>query len=307
MSAPLSPIFQTSITSLTDAAGHNTALSPNEGAARGFSGILFASAADVPAETTRPPDCLHDLNLDQVISSMIAGREEYNLAPFFHHPLKNVEATTYRYGVLRDLEKETLLAAVHSFALGMRQMRASFTLADKASYPRERQRWFLDAVERYLDAVEALHHFLSLNDVSSDGFKTFSVFLSAYVASQEFCQLVEATRSLVAELVQLRYSLHVNGLAVTVGPYNGEPDYGSDIIRTFDKFNQGRARSYDFSSRTDRAINHVEAGILDLVAKLNPATFLRLEEFCIAYKDYSDRRLTAFDREVQFYVVECPA
>jgi DNA mismatch repair protein MutS len=302
MSAPSSPISKGSTPSLVEAAGHNSALPPNEGPVSGFCSILFASPADIPTETIRPPDCLHDLNLDQVISSMIAGREEYHLTSFFHHPLKNVKAVTYRYGVLRDLEEGTLLAAVDSFALGLQQMRASLAMADKAYYPREQQRWHLDAVERYIDAVEAFHRFLSLNLVSSDGFKNFTLFLSTYVASEEFRELVEATRSLVAELEQLRYSLHVDGLAVTVGSYNGEPDYGSEIIRTFDKFNQGRARTYDFSSRADRYVNHVEAGILDLVARLNPSTFSRLEEFCTTYKNYPDRRITDFDCEIQFCV-----
>jgi DNA mismatch repair ATPase MutS len=48
-------------------------------------------------------------------------------------------------------------------------------------------------------------------------------------------------------------------------------------------------------------MDHVEAGILDLVAKLYPKVFASLDEFGDAHRGFLDRTVATFDREVQFY------
>ena len=49
-------------------------------------------------------------------------------------------------------------------------------------------------------------------------------------------------------------------------------------------------------------MNHVEAGILDLVAKLYPDIFLNLDNYCAKNGNYLDETISVFDREIQFYV-----
>ena len=49
-------------------------------------------------------------------------------------------------------------------------------------------------------------------------------------------------------------------------------------------------------------MNHVEAGVLDLVTKLYADIFSTLENYCTANEDYLDSTVATFDREVQFYI-----
>jgi len=49
-------------------------------------------------------------------------------------------------------------------------------------------------------------------------------------------------------------------------------------------------------------MNHVEAQVLDLVARLYPDVFLTLDDYCARHRAYLDPAISAFDREVQFYV-----
>jgi DNA mismatch repair protein MutS len=49
-------------------------------------------------------------------------------------------------------------------------------------------------------------------------------------------------------------------------------------------------------------LNHVEAQILELVAKLHPEAFAGLVRFCARHERYLDETVGRFDREIQFYL-----
>lgn len=54
-----------------------------------FESILFANAAHRPEEEpSRAPDFFVDLNLDQIVDTVTAGRQRYDLKPFFYTPLQ---------------------------------------------------------------------------------------------------------------------------------------------------------------------------------------------------------------------------
>lgn len=82
-----------------------------------FLSILNPSLQDdTKAEMSEAPAYFADLNLDQIVASITAGKQEYNLAPFFHEPLKSREAVEYRQEVMRDLENDARYDAVTRFA-----------------------------------------------------------------------------------------------------------------------------------------------------------------------------------------------
>ena len=122
-----------------------------------FRSILFVeSEIDPGIDEQEAPEIFTDLNLDQIVESMTAGRDEYNLKPFFYTPLRDVETVNYRYDVLRDLEGQELAGFIQSFAQEMRRMRVALAQADKLYYKYQKQSWFLDAVEIYCAAVTHL-------------------------------------------------------------------------------------------------------------------------------------------------------
>ena len=50
------------------------------------------------------------------------------------------------------------------------------------------------------------------------------------------------------------------------------------------------------------SMDHVEARIVELVARLFPDEFRALAEFCAGHAGFVDDRLARFDREIQFYL-----
>ena len=122
-----------------------------------FRSVLTLASDDVlPADALETPAFFRDLNLDQVVASITAGKQEYNLAPFFNHPLKTVEAVAYRQDVMRDLEDPRRPDAVEAFANDMRTIREAAGQAEKLHYGLQKQAWALDAIRIYCSGTERL-------------------------------------------------------------------------------------------------------------------------------------------------------
>jgi len=100
----------------------------------------------------------------------------------------------------------------------------------------------------------------------------------------------------------IRYTLLIGDGAITVSAYHDESDYGAEIQADFEKFKQGAAGDHIFKFRDFEQMNHIEAGVLDRVALLNPAIFAQLDDFSARSSNLFDRTVLRFDREVQFYV-----
>lgn len=255
-----------------------------------------------PPETIAAPDCFADLNLDQVVEAITAGKREYNLTPFFYAPLHDVDAILYRQEIMQELEDETLMEHIRAFARRMRDMRDHLAQAQKLTYQYQQERWFLDAVEIYCDTVDSLVRDLSAANLRSRGLQAFHAFLVTYAHSTRFVALRAATKKLEAALSEVRYCLLIKGNHVQVRPYDSEPDYSAEVEATFEKFKQGAAHDYLVEFLNGPNMNHVEAAVLDLVARLFPETFTALDDFCRANPHFLDETVAAFDREIQFYV-----
>ncbi|MCL4393221.1 MAG: DNA mismatch repair protein MutS [Chloroflexi bacterium] len=267
-----------------------------------FHSILFETAEDSVDTKTQAPDFFVDLNLDQIVDAITAGKQEYNLRPFFYSPLSTTDAIKYRQQVMRDLENEILFHHIESFAQSMRVMREHLTQADTLHYRYQKERWFLEGVETYCDAVNRLVVDLSSVDVKSSGFLALREYITAYVQSDRFTSLVGETDKLVADLAALQYSLIIRGNSIRVCQFESAVDYSAEVEDTFEKFQQGAVKDYRVSIPDWADMNHIEAGVLDLVAKVFPDEFRRLDDFCANHVNYLDEALGAFDRQVQFYI-----
>lgn len=270
-----------------------------------FRGILFPNRGDgglVPDAGV--PACFHDLYLDRVVDAVAARAAEYELAPFFHVRLADADAVTYRQDVMRDLEQsEGLRNAVAAFAVSMRTMREHRERAQKCTYKQEKERWLLEAMSVYADAVERLTTDVLQSGATSRGVLAFGDYLAALVDGATFKRLAADTRAMLADLSGVRYGVHLKGSSVTVRHYDDEADFSALVETTFAKFRQGPTRDYRAHFEvSSMGINHVEAQILDRVALLFPEVFQALEHYVEIHASDTDECLVRFDREIQFYL-----
>src|SRR6266699_5715367 len=268
-----------------------------------FHSILFERTEDsIKKEPLEAPDFFVDLNLDQIRDAITAGRQEYNLKPFFYTSLNDIDAIKYRHEIMRDLENKNLFELIQSFAQKMRTMRESLAQADKLYYNYQKERWFLDAVRMYCDAVTGLARDVSLVDLHSRGFVAFRNYVTDYARSDRFTALLAETQKLLTDLSTVHYCLLIRGNSVKVRKYESESDYSAEVEETFAKFKQGAVKDYRVKFRNWPEMDHVEAQILDLVARLYPDIFSQLDDYCAKNSKYLDETIAIFDREIQFYM-----
>lgn len=268
-----------------------------------FESILFKDSTDrIPGEQLRALDFFVDLNFDQIVTAITAGKEEYNLTPFFYTPLHDVDAVIFRHEVMQDLENARLLGHVKEFAIGMQAVREHLAQLEKRYYDHQKECWFLDAVDLYGDAVNCLVRDLSAGEFCARGLLAFRDYLTRYASSERFTSLVDETKRLKTALSEIRYSVFIQGPLVEVRHDAAKPDYSAELEATFERFQQGAAHQYIFQFSDSTEMNHIEARILDGVAQLHSDVFSELANYLTTNADFLDLTIVRFDREVQFYV-----
>ncbi|MGO9957351.1 MAG: MutS-related protein [Solirubrobacteraceae bacterium] len=274
--------------------------SVGHGTMTSFASILFEDGFVVDASAE--PEFFTDLNLDQIVAAVTAGRDEYELAPFFYAPLREVEAVRYRHRVLADLEQEDVHGAVREFARVMSVMREQVELIGGLRHELQKQRWFLQAVASYCAGVSAFAHRLAELELQSQGMTALRDYMQSYATSEAFSSLASETGEREADLAAVTYGVHIRGTRVRISRYDGEADMSDEVQRAFAKFAQGAVKDHRRTYREDPHMDHIEEQIAELVARLHPETFTALRDYCDRHRGYLDATVVRFDREVQFYL-----
>mgnify|MGYP000262397229 CR=1 FL=1 len=268
-----------------------------------FYSILFENRPDYQQiQAAEMPAFFVDLNLDQVVNAITAGRQEYDLKPFFYFPIHALETVQYRQAVAQDLEGDSVLETIRAFAQQMVMVRRYLGMVSGLDYHYHKAGWFLEAALIYCQAIQTLARDLSVVELKSRGLLNFREYLNSYVNSAYFQSLQAETAQRKAEQASIRYAIIIKGNRVGVRKYEAEADYSQEVERTFEKFKQGAVKDYRANVIKGSGFNHVEAQILDCVARLYPKIFAALDAYCEKHQHFLDETIRVFDREIQFYV-----
>lgn len=264
---------------------------------RGLLGIEEIPAGELPA-----PTCFRDLNLDRVVEAIVKGREEYGLVGVLHTALQERSVVEYRHQVFRELEDDAFRKNVAQFSEQMARMRRLLNLSMKQHYKYERERWLLDSARLYCEAVVVLNSALDEAELSSEAFRAFRSWVASYASSDAFTRLVADSEAVLAQLDSVVYAFAVNGLKITVAAYAAEPDYSKEVEKTFERFRQADTDPHLVKVPDSGSMDHVEANIVNRVARLFRDEFRSLDSFCASHAAFVDGTLARFDRELQFFL-----
>jgi DNA mismatch repair protein MutS len=267
----------------------------------GFTSILSPYPDAVVAADTAP-DCFPDLHLDDIVAAVTAGQFEYGLDKFFYAPLRDRSIVDHRHQIFRDLDCDPTRRPIQDFVGSMGRMRRRLHRAENLFHPLQRQGWFIDAVEAFCEAVTLLRDDLVRVEPASRGLRDFADYVAHYVDSDTFRTLSADTHGVQEELRKVRYTVHIHGLRVDVDKFDGQSDYSSGVVATFERFATEASKDYHVPLKDFPDMNTVEEQILDCVARLFPDTFALLNGFCRRNGDFIDPIIARFEHEIRFYL-----
>ncbi len=269
-----------------------------------FKSILFSKVEDrEKAFQADLPSFFIDLNLDQIVDAITEQYLEYDLKPFFYFHLSSLDEVIYRQEVFHEIENASLYEQIAFFTGQMREVRKHLKLVDKLYYKRQKEIWFLYAVEVYCEAVKKFANGIYDLQLNSRGLKGFKEYLTNYISSSKFQLLIEEINGLKIDLGKVKYRIIIRNNSFTVQNYEPGIDYSEEIEKTFQKFKQGSVKDYLVKyNSVSQDMNHIEVQILDYVALLNSEVFSKLENFNTQNKNFIDETISAFDREIHFYI-----
>ena len=268
-----------------------------------FHSILYETEKNIIDDKLEAPGFFKDLNLGQVIDSITEGKKDYNLKPFFYSCFNDKRTIEYRQEIMRDLENEVISGYIKSFAKGISTIRNYISLTKNLEYKYHKEGWFLETVGIYCETVNCLSQNLSSVNLQSKGLSAFCKYIEEYCRSDNFTSVLKETNEIKKELSWIKYCIQIKGCCFKVRKYDSEIDYSVDVENTFIKFKQGNAKDYRISySFSDTGMNHIEAEILDSVARLYPDIFGRLDDYHKRNTGFFDKTILTFDREIQFFV-----
>jgi DNA mismatch repair protein MutS len=266
-----------------------------------FAGVAFPDGSAFSADAVQP-ECFPNLALDQLVETLIEGRDQYRLAGFFYIPLRSVDEVHYRHEVFRDLDGTPLAPTMTRFARQMHTVGDHLRVAGRVRHRRQQHAWTLAAAQTYVDAVSRLSSDLNQVEPESRGLSGMRDYLESYVLSGEFQKVLADTEAVASALSAIRYTLRIERNSIQVGRYSAEPDYGAEIGTFFARFGQGDAGDYRISFFELPDVNPLEEKILERVALLWPEAFAALEQFSVAHRGFVDPVISSFDRDIQFYL-----
>jgi len=247
------------------------------------------------------PPYFRDLNLDQVVARIVRGYEEYELGAIFRTRLSRNGRCPLPPGGLQRLEVDETRAHVVAFAGAMRTMRRQLAQVEQRYYARERQGWFLLVAATYAEAVTRLDSALAPIELGSRGMRGLRDHLHAH-SKAPIQRLAADIASVTGALAAIPLRRQHKGPRVTITRFARNEDYGAAIVRTFERFRQGKVAEQSSGVQSWPENSHVSAQILDRVARFHSDAFVALDEFCTRHRQFSDALIGTFDCEVQFYI-----
>jgi DNA mismatch repair protein MutS len=289
---------------LSDPPPHAGSLRRDASSLLPFRSILFPPGSENERpECSEQPPCFIDLNLDQVVTAIVAKRDEDVLRPIFYATYRNEDIVRHRQAVFADLERAEIFQVFPVFCETMRTVRANLAYADKISYKRHRHMVALRAIHLYCEGVQSLLQSLQALSLRSAGLRDLRGYLSSYAGSETFSRLATEARQIRDRLSRLSYGTLFRGDKVVVRKYASEPDYTVTITERFARFREANVeRRTPQLPKDDFSLNHIEAGILELVGRLFPKEFKGLERYVAQHSTFIDGVVATFDREIGFFV-----
>ena len=209
---------------------------------------------------------------------------------------------------MHDLEDPELLKQADAFSRQMLNIERLVTSLLKHSASSKQSigylgmGYFLEAALDYRRTLERFGSDLESANLQSAGLQSARRYLAEYLSSEACATLWREAEDVKLALSQVRWCMLIKNGTIKVQRYEGESDYTREIVASFERFQQGAVNSYLKKIPDETCAEHVEEGVLGLVAKLFPETFSMLDTFVRKHRSFLDETIVGFSKDLQFYI-----
>jgi len=264
--------------------------------------LLYPALAERTAEPSDPPGHFYDLQLDRIVREILSGHEQYALAPLFYKPLTGVDAIYYRQAIMKDMETEPIYQLFRRFSNQFITIQKHLTASTASSYPLERERLILDAAQLYGATLHDVVHGLHTLSPLSDGLKQLHMAIAEYLISDDFITFEQESGSLLAAIETLDFRIIIGSGSFNVREGERESDLANSVERVFQRFRPTTRSEHSIQSPSPAPLNHVEAKVVEYVARLYPEPFLQLKYFAERHDGFLQHSVLQLIREIHFYL-----
>lgn len=253
---------------------------------------------------TASSDTLRDLALDGLVDKLVAGAGE-GLREVFATPLRTREAVRFRQAVFADLRDTRLRAILVTFLENMDQVARARSQQRRAHYRVESDIWGAHAAAAYVHTLHSLAAELPAAveavPARSEPLRLLARFVTEHAASPTMQALRRDAERVDRGLAEARYSVLVHGARVTIAPTGHEPDLQAQVLAAFERFRQSDVVGDTRARATGADLDHVQAQILDLVARLFQPLFADAA-LLAATRGIPDATLSSVADQLRFYL-----
>jgi len=264
--------------------------------------MTFKSLLFVRGKTTKESeDTIKDLRINLIIDGISKLTKE-PIQELLLNRLTNKEDIVYRQSVFKDIQKPKILETLKNFSQSLERVKHYTTLSDKSTFEITAKGWHLEGAILYIKTIEDLHDSLLNLNIESEGLREFVDFLKSYRSSDEFKVLKEDATNAKDQLNNITYTVSIRENKVNVSRFNDEKRLDEEIKNALSKLVSYEVEQIDFELLESHILSNVEERILELVKKLNPEPFNTLSSFYETHRDFIDKIIEQFYKEIQFFL-----
>lgn len=195
----------------------------------GFVGILGAEIC----EQEEKKSIFQDFNLDICISRMNSLSKGYDLISVYTNMPKEQETIRYRRQITKDMQSE---AVRNAFARYANRMEKAIKQEKQSKYNHhipQQQKWHVDALYTYADAVEELFGELSKCSALSEELLSLVKYLDEYISSQEYADWRLILNEVCEKLDKKAVVFSIQKNKVVLEEQEGDEAFGKRMLRAF--------------------------------------------------------------------------
>lgn len=246
-------------------------------------------------------DTINDLRINLIIDDISMLSKE-PIKDLLLIRLTKKEDIIYRQNILKDIQKSETSKALNEFSKNLEKVKRYIELSNNATFETTLQGWHLEATILYIKTVEELNNSLSNTQIESDGLNGFKDFLKSYINSDEFKLLKEESALTKKGLEEIEAIVSIRENKVNVNKFNSERKLNDDIEKIMSKLSYYKVENLDFEITESYILSNVEEKILEFIKKLNPEPFEILNNFHKKHRDFIEKTIEQFYREIQFFL-----